>query len=162
MVKEKPCTHCKKTKPASEFAVNTSHKTGLQSQCKECFNALYSHRPRGKQKSRAVYQNIDLSQVKEKTDLLCLLSIKKMNVNAWTYPQAKSLVDGLKIAAEKGMTDFKKIAKKYGSHKSESSCRALIKELKNAAKKKMNLEDYWRAGRPCKPGNEVVAPEKKK
>lgn len=50
---EKPCTHCRETKPLEDFNRNRSKRDGRQSWCRECFRTLYRRNPDQREKAKA-------------------------------------------------------------------------------------------------------------
>ena len=85
--------------------------------------------------------------------------------------QAEYLAVGLATYVESGTSpDYKKLAAKYGSGHAEGACKAMIFELKRAAKdekgyfkgKVPSIKEYFEAGRKYSIANEVIYDSSKK
>lgn|SRR3990167_1089342 len=144
------CKKCNKTKPLSEFYRDSSSKSGHHRYCKSCVK-IYMDKY-----SKTYIRRKDTGGITKssgRTDLSSLLEIKNINDKMIESIVEARTIFRCYIKAYSSACDsdgMMRIMKENGIDKSLPVVNRLIRELKEAAKNNMTLEEYFKNGRPFK------------
>ena len=140
----KVCQVCRKSKPVSEFYLDTSSKDGRNRKCKPCIREYNRNYAKGYTPKESV------RGTRGQTDLRILLSIKKVDGKLEDKMSEAKLIIKAYVTAYRSGTPLDEALKSFKIDRSVQYVRYTINELKEAAKNNMSLEKYFRAGRPFK------------
>lgn len=168
---EKLCPKCNKKLPAISYWKDKKSDDGLFSQCKDCFNKKRGTKgPRDENKALGTYPKLskipsEIAGAEISIDFLA--DFRKMRKNEWLLPQVKLLISKVNESIQRGIDSFDKVYAAYGSGHNRAGCTGVLAEIKKLAiynrelklngKKEETLDEYWKAGRRFKIGNQIVA-----